>query len=379
MVRVGTRCREMLDQRMRHLELWHLELDEIWTFTACKQGHLSPGQKDTPDLGDQFLYVALDRDTKLIPSFTIGKRNRDNTEAFLLDLANWFLRGLSWAGVLVAALAMAVVTLGEDPVVTGLAYSAATVLVFQFVLNLLPILDLDGYHVLVDALDAPRSARTKLSHLLHALNSELSSWESVVRSGMRRKQDQVRKIEAQASVLKVFQPAIIPGLLQTADYARKVFEEVGLTHNAKDVEEALAARLGESLVLGVKVASIGAAAGEGGARFVVAPEIVARVHAFVAPDRDVGRRGGVQHDAVHQEEDFVENDREVNAQLIMRPLAATHGDAYLHRRARVVDGDRQRLRVYRRDRMSLTHDHSVFRNVGNHRCGTQAHPASVCQ
>lgn len=37
----------------------------------------------------------------------------------------------------------------------GIAFKAASLFVFQFVLNLLPILELDGYHVLVDALEAP--------------------------------------------------------------------------------------------------------------------------------------------------------------------------------------------------------------------------------
>lgn len=59
------------------------------------------------------------------------------------------------AGALTAALAMAVVTYVEDPLVSGIAFALATIGVFQLVLNLLPILDLDGYHVLVDALDAP--------------------------------------------------------------------------------------------------------------------------------------------------------------------------------------------------------------------------------
>lgn len=36
-----------------------------------------------------------------------------------------------------------------------LAFKAASLFVFQFVFNLLPILELDGYHVLVDAIDAP--------------------------------------------------------------------------------------------------------------------------------------------------------------------------------------------------------------------------------
>jgi putative peptide zinc metalloprotease protein len=59
------------------------------------------------------------------------------------------------AGVTVASLAMLVATTSTDPIVRTIAFQAATLLVFQFVFNLLPILDLDGYHVLVDALDAP--------------------------------------------------------------------------------------------------------------------------------------------------------------------------------------------------------------------------------
>lgn len=58
-------------------------------------------------------------------------------------------------GLLVgAACAFVVVVAGDSPA-GALAYSAASLFVFQFVLNLLPILDLDGYHILVDALDAP--------------------------------------------------------------------------------------------------------------------------------------------------------------------------------------------------------------------------------
>jgi transcriptional regulator with XRE-family HTH domain len=102
---------------------------------------------------------------------------------------------------------------------------------------------------LLDALKAPKGVRTKLSDHLHALHSELASWDTIVRSGMRKKQEQVRKIEAESSLLRVFQPAMIPGLLQTADYARQVFQEVGATHTAEDVEEALAARLDRQKVL----------------------------------------------------------------------------------------------------------------------------------
>jgi IS1 family transposase len=41
---------------------------------------------DSPELGDQWIYVAIDAETKLIPSFLIVKRVRPHTWAFLWDL-----------------------------------------------------------------------------------------------------------------------------------------------------------------------------------------------------------------------------------------------------------------------------------------------------
>ncbi|MFN2520576.1 MAG: cyclic nucleotide-binding domain-containing protein [Candidatus Limnocylindria bacterium] len=58
-------------------------------------------------------------------------------------------------GVSVGAACALVAASQPETVVGAIAFKAATLFVFQFVLNLLPILDLDGYHVLVDALDAP--------------------------------------------------------------------------------------------------------------------------------------------------------------------------------------------------------------------------------
>ena len=38
-------------------------------------------------VGDQYLYIALDEETKLVPSFAIGKRTLETTELFMGDLA----------------------------------------------------------------------------------------------------------------------------------------------------------------------------------------------------------------------------------------------------------------------------------------------------
>src|SRR5260370_15592293 len=42
LVQFGGACREFLDERMRGLELHHLEVDEQWTFVAKKQGRIKP-------------------------------------------------------------------------------------------------------------------------------------------------------------------------------------------------------------------------------------------------------------------------------------------------------------------------------------------------
>jgi len=86
MLRPGSKLREFLNVRMRHLELTHLQCDEIWTFVRKKQNRLTDTERDNDEIGDQFLYIALDQKTKLVPSYSIGKRSRENTELFMLDL-----------------------------------------------------------------------------------------------------------------------------------------------------------------------------------------------------------------------------------------------------------------------------------------------------
>jgi transposase-like protein len=39
-------------------------------------------------IGDQWTFVALDPDTKLVPSYLVGKRTRDDAVEFMFDLSN---------------------------------------------------------------------------------------------------------------------------------------------------------------------------------------------------------------------------------------------------------------------------------------------------
>jgi IS1 family transposase len=84
LLKAGERCARLMDERMRNLGCRYLQVDEIWTFVGKKRRNVR--SDDSPELGDQWVYVAIDAETKLVPSFRIGKRVRPDTWAFLWDL-----------------------------------------------------------------------------------------------------------------------------------------------------------------------------------------------------------------------------------------------------------------------------------------------------
>jgi IS1 family transposase len=88
MVEVGAFMRSFLDRTMRNLRLKHCETDEIWTFVLKKQAKLNSLERDNPALGDQYLFLPLDEETKLVPCFLIGKRTKENAVAIMADLAD---------------------------------------------------------------------------------------------------------------------------------------------------------------------------------------------------------------------------------------------------------------------------------------------------
>jgi IS1 family transposase len=85
-VRVGEGCAALLDRKMRNLSCRHLEFDELWGFIGKKQRHVQP--EDSPEYGDVWTFCAIDADTKLVPSFKVGKRDSATANAFVADVAS---------------------------------------------------------------------------------------------------------------------------------------------------------------------------------------------------------------------------------------------------------------------------------------------------
>lgn len=85
-VRVGHGCAALLDARMRDLDCENLQFDELWGFIGKKQKHVQA--EDDPTCGDVWTFCAIDSDTKLVPSFKVGKRDSATANAFVRDVAS---------------------------------------------------------------------------------------------------------------------------------------------------------------------------------------------------------------------------------------------------------------------------------------------------
>ena len=86
LVRAGERCADLMDSKMRNLSCKRLEVDEIWGFVGKKERNVKAG--DSFQVGSVWTYCAIDSETKLVPSFVIGQRDRATTNAFMQDLAS---------------------------------------------------------------------------------------------------------------------------------------------------------------------------------------------------------------------------------------------------------------------------------------------------
>lgn len=88
-VSVGNRCKLLHEQMFHDLNVDYIELDELWSFVGKKQKRTK--KTDGENVGDQYIFTALDRFNKAILSYRIGKRNSANTRIFMYDLRDRIL------------------------------------------------------------------------------------------------------------------------------------------------------------------------------------------------------------------------------------------------------------------------------------------------
>jgi len=87
-VDVGTACATYLDEHLVNLSCRRVQVDEIWAFCYAKAKNVTPEiTARNPYAGDVWTWMAIDADTKLIPSWVIGPRDAVTARIFVNDLA----------------------------------------------------------------------------------------------------------------------------------------------------------------------------------------------------------------------------------------------------------------------------------------------------
>src|SRR6266446_1689573 len=86
-VRIGEGCQRIMDSMMRNLPCRLIQVDEIWGFVGMKQ-KTALRQHRGREVGDVLTWVALDSETKLVPTFAVGDRSGYMADCFIEDLAS---------------------------------------------------------------------------------------------------------------------------------------------------------------------------------------------------------------------------------------------------------------------------------------------------
>src|SRR2546427_12720176 len=88
LVDLGAACEEYQDKTLRKLKCRRIQCDEIWSFVYAKAKHLPEKYKGAVGYGDVWTWTALDAETKLVPSWAVGRRDGFTARAFISDLAD---------------------------------------------------------------------------------------------------------------------------------------------------------------------------------------------------------------------------------------------------------------------------------------------------
>ncbi|MBZ5674667.1 MAG: hypothetical protein LAP61_10510 [Acidobacteriia bacterium] len=80
----GEKAEKLMARMIVNIPVRDVECDELWAFVGKKEKRVRP--EDDPNFGDAYCFVAIERHTKLVLNFALGKRNQRTTDTFIEGL-----------------------------------------------------------------------------------------------------------------------------------------------------------------------------------------------------------------------------------------------------------------------------------------------------
>lgn len=106
----------------------------------------------------------------------------------------------------------------------------------------------DDVERILTAIGVSDDVKAEYMDAARAVATEATAWRLIQRAGLHKAQRQLKAVEAGMTLLRLFQPALVPGLLQTPEYMRAVLSRHEDLSEAT-VRETVSARLERQEVL----------------------------------------------------------------------------------------------------------------------------------
>jgi transposase-like protein/IS1 family transposase len=86
LVKAGERCANVMGRVIVNVPVQDVQCDEIWAYVAKKEAHKPPVEANNNSIGDAYCFVAIERKTKLVLNFALGRRDQATTDIFIEGL-----------------------------------------------------------------------------------------------------------------------------------------------------------------------------------------------------------------------------------------------------------------------------------------------------
>jgi IS1 family transposase len=80
----GEKCERIMARKIVNVKVRDVECDELWSFIGKKEKRVRP--EDDQNLGDCYVFVAVERHSKLVLNIAMGKRDQATTDVFIEGL-----------------------------------------------------------------------------------------------------------------------------------------------------------------------------------------------------------------------------------------------------------------------------------------------------
>jgi IS1 family transposase len=81
LVLAGEKSERIMAEKIRNVKVLDVELDEVWSWVGCKQKRVRP--EDDQNRGDCYVFVGIERHSKLVLNIAMGKRDQRTTDSFV--------------------------------------------------------------------------------------------------------------------------------------------------------------------------------------------------------------------------------------------------------------------------------------------------------